>query len=64
LRSKKCLSTSVSRRTPSIGGSSRAGYLDDGLADAAKALEDLLARESFYREMPAIEQHTRAIEAE
>lgn len=28
------------------------------------ALEDLLARETFFRELPAIEQHSRAVEAE
>jgi hypothetical protein len=30
----------------------------------AIALEDLLGRETFYRDLPAIEQHTRAIEEE
>ncbi len=30
----------------------------------ATALEDLLAREIFFKDLPAIEQHTRAIESE
>jgi Family of unknown function (DUF6079) len=30
----------------------------------AAELEDLLARESFYKELPAIEQHTRGLETE
>jgi hypothetical protein len=38
--------------------------IGDDLRAKASALEDLLARETFYRELPAIEQHTRAIEAE
>jgi hypothetical protein len=36
----------------------------DDLRMRATALEDLLARESFFKELPAIEQHTRAIEIE
>jgi hypothetical protein len=46
------------------------GFLDqeadiaDDLRARASALEDLLARETFFRELPAIEQHTKAIEAE
>jgi hypothetical protein len=36
----------------------------EDLRSKARALEDLLARETFFRELPAIEQHTRAIEAE
>jgi hypothetical protein len=30
----------------------------------AAALEDLLARESFYKELPAIEQNTKALEVD
>ena len=30
----------------------------------AASLEDLLARETFFKELPAIEQHAKAIEAE
>src|SRR5205823_4811757 len=36
----------------------------DELRTQAAALEDILARETFYRELPALEQHTRAIQAE
>jgi hypothetical protein len=36
----------------------------EGLRATAAALEDLLARETFYRELPAIEAHTRAVESE
>ena len=36
----------------------------DELRDKAAALEDLLERESFYKELPAIDQNTQAIEAE
>ena len=36
---------------------------EDLLAKAAE-LEDLLARETFYRELPAIEQHASAIDGE
>lgn len=38
--------------------------IGDDLRAKATALEDLLARETFYRELPSIEQHTAAIEAE
>ena len=31
---------------------------------SAASLEDLLARETFFKELPAIEQHTKAIETE
>lgn len=34
------------------------------LKSRATELSDLLARETFYRDLPAIEQHARAIEAE
>ena len=34
------------------------------LRSKATTLQDLLARETFYRELPTIEQHTSAIEAE
>lgn len=34
---------------------------EDG-RDHAERLKDLLARESFFRELPAIDQHTRALE--
>lgn len=36
----------------------------DELRTQAAALRDILARETFYRELPALEQHTRAIQAE
>lgn len=36
----------------------------DDLRTRAASLEDLLARETFFRELAAIEQHTRAIETE
>jgi hypothetical protein len=36
----------------------------DDVRVRSAALADLLARETFYRELPSIEQHTRAIEAE
>jgi len=38
--------------------------LHPDLASRAEQLEDLLKRESFYRDLPAIEQHARAIELE
>ena len=38
--------------------------ITDELRAKATALDDLLARETFYRELPSIEQHARAIEAE
>jgi hypothetical protein len=38
--------------------------ISDDLRTRAAALEDLLARETFFKELPAIEQHTKAIEAE
>ncbi|WFU44131.1 BREX system P-loop protein BrxC [Bradyrhizobium sp. CB82] len=36
----------------------------DDLRGWAMALEDLLARETFFKELPSIEQHTKAIETE
>ena len=36
----------------------------EDLRTKATTLEDLLARETFYRELPTIEQHASAIEAE
>jgi hypothetical protein len=36
----------------------------DELRARATALDDLLARETFFKELPSIEQHTKAIEAE
>lgn len=38
--------------------------LSDGLRVKASILEDLLARETFYKELPSIEQNTRALEAD
>jgi hypothetical protein len=38
--------------------------ISEDLRAKARALEDLLARETFFREMPAIEQHSTAIESE
>jgi hypothetical protein len=38
--------------------------IGDELRAQAAALHDILARETFYRELPALEQHTRAIQAE
>lgn len=38
--------------------------VSDDLRLKAEQLEDLLARENFYKELPVIEQSTRAIEAE
>jgi hypothetical protein len=38
--------------------------ISDDLRTRASSLEDLLARETFFRELPAIEQHTKAIETE
>jgi hypothetical protein len=38
--------------------------IGDDLRARAAALEDLLARETFYRELPSIEQHATTIEAE
>jgi hypothetical protein len=38
--------------------------ISDDLRTKACTLEDLLARETFFRELPAIEQHTHAIETE
>jgi hypothetical protein len=37
------------------------GPIDEKLAQHAEQLTDLLARETFFRELPAIDQHTRAI---
>jgi hypothetical protein len=36
----------------------------DDLRTRASSLEDLLARETFFKELPSIEQHTKAIETE
>lgn len=36
----------------------------EDLRTKARVLEDLLARETFFRELPSIEQHAHAIEAE
>ncbi len=38
--------------------------ITDELRTRAASLEDLLARETFFRELPSIEQHTKAIETE
>lgn len=38
--------------------------ISDELRVKAKELEDLLRRETFYRDLPSIEQHTRGIETE
>ncbi|HEX9606521.1 MAG TPA: BREX system P-loop protein BrxC [Gemmatimonadaceae bacterium] len=38
--------------------------ISEDLRTKARALEDLLARETFFRELPVIEQNARAIEAE
>ena len=38
--------------------------IPDELRTCAASLEDLLARETFFKELPSIEQHTKAIEAE
>ena len=42
----------------------RAGHRATTCGPRAAALEDLLSRETFFRDLPAIEQHTRRIEAE
>lgn len=36
----------------------------DEIRQRAEALEDLLARETFFKELPAIERHTEALEVE
>lgn len=38
--------------------------LSEGVRSSAATLQDALAREAFFRELPAIEQHTRVIENE
>lgn len=38
--------------------------ISEDLRGKARALEDLLARETFFRELPTIEQHAHAIEGE
>jgi len=38
--------------------------ITDELRTRASSLEDLLARETFFKELPSIEQHTKAIETE
>jgi hypothetical protein len=38
--------------------------IPDELRTRASSLEDLLARETFFKELPSIEQHTKAIETE
>jgi hypothetical protein len=39
-------------------------HISEDLGVKATELEDLMARETFYRELPTIEQHASAIEAE
>ena len=43
---------------------SREADVPDELCEKAKTLEDLVERENFYKDLPAIEQSTRAIEVE
>ena len=38
--------------------------LPEDLVDRATHLQDILARETFYRELPTIDEHTRALEQE
>src|SRR5262249_15473509 len=38
--------------------------ITDGLRADATALDDLLARETFFKELPSIEHYTKAIESE
>jgi hypothetical protein len=38
--------------------------LSEAVRSSAATLEELLARETFFRELPAIEQHTRTIETD
>lgn len=38
--------------------------LDDAFRDRANQLADMMARETFYRELPATDQHARALEEE
>src|SRR5262249_47222469 len=38
--------------------------ISDDLRTRAASLEDLLARETFFKELPSIEQHTKALETE
>lgn len=38
--------------------------ISEDIRTRARSLEDLLARETFFRELPAIEQHAHAIEGE
>jgi hypothetical protein len=38
--------------------------VSEGIRTRARALEDLLARETFFKELPTIEQHATAIETE
>lgn len=38
--------------------------ISDGLRTRASSLADLLVRETFFKELPSIEQHTKAIETE
>jgi hypothetical protein len=38
--------------------------VDEGLRTKAAALDDLLAKETFFRELPMIDQHARAIDTE
>jgi hypothetical protein len=38
--------------------------ISEGLRNRATTLDDLLARESFFKELASIEQHTKAIETE
>ncbi len=43
---------------------SQEANISDELRTRATTLEDLLGRETFFKELPAIEQHTRALEGE
>lgn len=43
---------------------SQEAVIADDLRMRATALEDLLRRETFFKELPAIEQHTKALEVE
>lgn len=56
-RARQALSTAwpFLQKEPDLSGTIR---------DAATALADVLARETFFREIPAIDQHTRVIESE
>jgi len=49
---------------PGVGRHRRAAHARHELRTRAASLEDLLARETFFKELPSIEQHTKAIETE